>query len=84
MTSHRRFYFHVWDQGRLYRDSEGVELSDLRAAWEELTRVDHELRSEPGGISNVWFEVADSHDRTVLVMPVGFRHGEDVIGHTRA
>jgi hypothetical protein len=77
MSSLNRFYFHVWAEDSLYKDSEGVELSDLHAAWRELIRVDHELRSEPPGIFNVWFEVADGDSRTVLVMPVGGRHGYD-------
>jgi hypothetical protein len=71
MTSPNRYYFHLWAQDRFYDDSDGVELPDLHAAWDELIRVDHELRSEPTGMSNVWIEVADGTNRTVLVVPVG-------------
>ena len=71
MTSPCRYYFHLWAQDRFYEDSDGVELPDLHAAWNELIRVDQELRSEPTGMSNVWIEVADAHKRTVLVVPVG-------------
>ena len=79
MNSADRFYFHVWEQTRLHEDSEGVELPDLHAAWEEVLRVDKELRSDPPGIANVWLEVADSKHRTVFVAPVG---GTSAHNHT--
>jgi hypothetical protein len=74
MNSADRYYFHVWEQSRVHKDIEGVELPDLRAAWKEVLRVDQELRSDPAGISNMWLEVADSLNRTVLVAPVGETH----------
>jgi hypothetical protein len=64
------FFFHLRDQADLHEDREGIDLSDLHAALDEVLRTNRELAGEPIGIHGFEFEVADSAGRTLLKVPV--------------
>jgi hypothetical protein len=71
-----RFYFDVWEGGRVIRDNAGVELESLEAAEREARRAAAEMGVDTlpaGHCSEVRVQVRDNRDQAVLSVAVSMR-----------
>jgi hypothetical protein len=67
------YYFHVRRGNVIYLDHQGVDLADLRSAWDHaLDDAAFLLRATPVGLDTErWIEVDDDFGHIVSTPPVG-------------
>jgi hypothetical protein len=65
------YHFHVYDNGTLIRDPDGIELPDLRGVRGEIRKlVRSVLQEEAADVSaGREFQIEDAFGRIVLVVP---------------
>ncbi len=71
-----RFYFDVWEGGKVTRDDEGLELESPEAAEHEAARAAAEMGKESlpkGRCSEIRVQVRDERGQTMFSLAVSMR-----------
>jgi len=71
------YYFHVRDHGTLIRDSDGIDLPDLKGVRDEIRKSVLSVLQEvhAGDVSrDREFQIEDAFGRIVLVVPFRLAH----------
>jgi hypothetical protein len=69
-----RYFFHLRSKNLLVEDLEGMDLPNLHAALQEVTRANREIAADGTGVDGLAFEVATREGRVLLKVPVEEGH----------